>query len=247
MRKTYGYLAEVYDTLMADVDYQGWGEYIEDITLQWRPLPMNIADISCGTGRLLHELQSQGRRLAGMDISLEMIKKAKEKYPGIHFFQGDMNHIPLSNRFDLIVNIHDALNYLQDFNAVKAHFLRMADYLQAGQLYLFDFAMLPVVEKYFQGTEEWNYLENGWYYHRWHKFQLDQRLHQTYIAVYGPDESEPRIIECHEQYIYSYSELQKIFGAIPNCYWKFYEEFTFDQANEETERLFGVMSYDRIS
>ncbi len=247
MRETYGFLAEVYDTLMADVDYQGWAEYIEDIVLQWKPLPMKIADISCGTGHLLGELQQPERQLAGMDLSMEMIRKAKENYPAIPFFQGDMNHIPLNHQFDLIINIHDALNYLPSLDAVREHFQNMAQWMRPGQLYLFDFAMQAVVENYFTGVEEWNFTEKGWQYHRWHQFHLDQRLHQTYIAIYEPDAKEPRTIECHKQYIYPFSELEKLFHSIKGLHWRLYEEFTFDAADQQTERLFGVMSYDRIS
>jgi SAM-dependent methyltransferase len=247
MRDTYGFLAEVYDTLMADVDYQGWAEYIEDIVLQWKPLPMKIADISCGTGHLLAELRQPHRFLTGIDLSLEMIQKARENYSDILFCQGDMNAIPLKNQYDCIINIHDALNYLPDIAAVNRHFLNMAKWMKPGQLYLFDFAMQPVVENYFTGVEEWNFTEKAWQYHRWHQFNLDRRLHQTYIAIYGPDEKEPRKIECHNQYIYQFTELQEVFRNIPHCYWQLYEEFTFEPADEKTERLFGVMSYDRIS
>jgi SAM-dependent methyltransferase len=75
------------------------------------PAGASVLEIGCGTGFILNSLKP--KRGVGIDISGQMIKKAKEKYPDHEFYQMDAENIRLDERFDYIL-ITDTLVYLED-------------------------------------------------------------------------------------------------------------------------------------
>ena len=80
------------------------------------PIETKILDLACGQGRHSVNFNKMGYNVTGVDISKENIFKAK-KYEnnslsfGIH----DMRN-PMSNKFDLIVNLFTSFGYFEEFN-----------------------------------------------------------------------------------------------------------------------------------
>ena len=75
----------------------GWNYYPEAFgqeLLQWLKRnafqSRSALDIGCGTGFLCGILKDAGVDAWGMDLSPEMIRIARENYPGIPFYEGDM-------------------------------------------------------------------------------------------------------------------------------------------------------------
>jgi len=70
----------------------------------------NCLDLGCGTGRWFHILK-KAERAIGVDLSRDMLNKAKEKikvdnYSDIALIQADLFHLPLKeNLFDCVVSI----------------------------------------------------------------------------------------------------------------------------------------------
>lgn len=237
-------LSQLYDLLMEDVDYSGWAEYLEDMCDEWNIRPEKIADISCGTGTMLNELSQLGHVCCGSDISPAMVHVAHSRYPHIPFFVADMNLPALKNTFNLIINVHDALNYLPDISALTLHFDTISKLLIKNQLYIFDLAMEPVILNYFTGVQEWNENETGLRYHRSHEYHLELKRHHTYIDIYENDDKTPVIREEHIQYIFELASIREILTAIPGIRFKLYDEFTFEDADHSSDRLLGVMTHD---
>ncbi len=74
-----------------------------------------ILEIGCGTGDLLAALSpSVG---VGVDFSEDMIKQARQKYPGLRFVQVDAHELKLEEHFDIII-LSDVLNDLWDVQVV---------------------------------------------------------------------------------------------------------------------------------
>jgi ubiquinone/menaquinone biosynthesis C-methylase UbiE len=44
-----------------------------------------ILDLGCGTGDLANEIAKMGAKVVGMDVSPDMIEKARKKYPHLFF------------------------------------------------------------------------------------------------------------------------------------------------------------------
>lgn len=55
-------------------------------------------DIGCGSGNYTGALSASGLNIDGVDISVEMLKKAKLKYANIHWHEGDARKLPFESR-----------------------------------------------------------------------------------------------------------------------------------------------------
>jgi len=62
-----------------------------------------VLDLGCGNGRLYQILKEKQGRYVGLDLSEELIKITKEKYPEAEFLVGDMKKLPFgADNFDII-------------------------------------------------------------------------------------------------------------------------------------------------
>lgn len=70
---------------------------------------LRVAEMGCGQGDLLAALRpSVG---VGIDFSPEMLARAKERYPDLHFIQADVHESALDQTFDVII-LSDLINDL---------------------------------------------------------------------------------------------------------------------------------------
>ena len=74
-----------------------------------------VLEIGCGMGDLLAALNP--KLGVGIDFSSEMIKRGAQRYPQIHFIQGDGHRLSLKQKFDVII-LSDLVNDLWDVQAV---------------------------------------------------------------------------------------------------------------------------------
>ncbi len=75
------------------------------------PENSSVLEIGCGTGDILNSIKPY--RGVGIDLSEEMLKIARNKYPALDFFQMDAENITLNEKFDYII-ISDTLGYFED-------------------------------------------------------------------------------------------------------------------------------------
>ena len=81
-----------------------WG----DFTTALLSLPLKkgskILDLGCGNGRVYELLKDKGIEYYGLDISEELIKKAKRSIAKGHFIVGDLLHTPYKDgEFDIVL------------------------------------------------------------------------------------------------------------------------------------------------
>src|SRR5215207_6210173 len=53
----------------------------------------SACDMGCGPGQVARYLHARGTRMCGVDLSEEMVNRARELNPGIDFQQGDMRSL----------------------------------------------------------------------------------------------------------------------------------------------------------
>ena len=113
----YGPLAEFYDRLTEDVNYPELFGFLRRL---WADVqPRRVLDMACGTGSLSMLMAEAGLDVVGMDLSPDMIARAREKAGGCadappEFLVGDMGDFRLSVPVDAAVCMLDSFNYLLD-------------------------------------------------------------------------------------------------------------------------------------
>lgn len=69
--------------------------------------PGRVADLGCGTGTLARLLTDEGYTVDGLDLSPEMIKRARAKVPEAHFGIGDANKPSMqAGAYDIVLCRH---------------------------------------------------------------------------------------------------------------------------------------------
>ena len=113
----YGPLANYYDSLTEDVDYRGLYDYLQGHFARAGLKPGSLLDMACGTGSLSLLFSAAGVRTVGMDLSMDMLRRAIEKTRGLSgsaplFLQADMADFTLPAPVDAAVCMLDSFNYL---------------------------------------------------------------------------------------------------------------------------------------
>ena len=90
-------------------------------------------DLGCGTGRLSNSLLQISDQVYGVDVSTEVLKIAKKKYPKLKLSQAEVTDLPYQdNYFDLLI-INGALHH---FFAVEETLKEAYRVLKSGGLFV---------------------------------------------------------------------------------------------------------------
>lgn len=75
---------------------------------------IDVLDVACGTGVLFPDYFSRDvRSLTGIDISPEMVKHARKKFPKAEVICADVEDFPFERRFDAVM-VYNALPHFPD-------------------------------------------------------------------------------------------------------------------------------------
>lgn len=114
---SYSQMAELYDSLMYDVEYDGWAEYIDRLLKKYNAPGRRVFETACGTGSLTIRLKKMGWDVQASDLSGEMLMAAQEKARKnglkVEFICQDMRKIDVENR-DAVICACDGVNYLTE-------------------------------------------------------------------------------------------------------------------------------------
>jgi SAM-dependent methyltransferase len=125
--------------LLTVVDaYRAWAEFYDkpgnglfdpEQSVVWSildGLPRGVAlDAACGTGRHAEHLAFLGHRVIGVDISPDMLARARTKIPAGEFHEADLHHLPLPDDSVDIVVCAFALTHVPELAPVFAEFARV--------------------------------------------------------------------------------------------------------------------------
>lgn len=76
-----------------------------------------ILDLGCGTGDLTNEIAKLGAKVVGMDVSPDMIEKARKKYPHLSFLVDNGESFRTEERYDAIFS-NAALHWMKRAESV---------------------------------------------------------------------------------------------------------------------------------
>lgn len=143
--------SNAYDNLYAGKDYGAECDMIEGLAAQiLGPGPYRLLDLGCGTGNHVLPMAARGHGVTGVDRSLPMLARAKDKASRlgleIPFVEADIRHVALGGKpFDLALMMFAVLGY-QTTNADALAALKAArSHLRLGGAFIFDVWFGPAV------------------------------------------------------------------------------------------------------
>lgn len=131
-------LAEVYDVIMADVEYDDWVAFVLREATRRGFAGGRLLDLGCGTGNATGPALERGFTVDGLDASAAMLAVARRKFPDARFAQGDMRTFHLRPRYGLVYSVFDAVNNLLTPEAFAAMATRVHRHLRPGGVFAFD-------------------------------------------------------------------------------------------------------------
>src|SRR5690349_4335666 len=136
----YDRLAPHYDDFTAGYAYEPWFAAIEERAVALGLRGRRALDLGCGTGSSTAPLLARGYAVVACDISAGMVREARQKYPrhARSFVVADMRRLPELGKFDLVLCLDDAINYLLHQNDLEATFKCVSRALSPTGVFAFD-------------------------------------------------------------------------------------------------------------
>ena len=239
-REPYSILAEIYDEVMAHVDYDNWADYVEGLIERFGNPHGLILELGCGTGSLAQRLAERLRRpYVASDNSPAMLAVARKKLeslPSVRIKLVDFRHLPAEVEpatFDIAILAYDGINYATTLKELRRVLEGTAEILNPGGIFLFDQTTpansinnLP----YFGDESE----GDGYSYKRSSSYDRKSRMHTTTFVIRMEGHT---VKEHHVQCAFTRSEMAEIIHQTGFDLLGSFEAFGFEPADDETERI----------
>ena len=247
----YSALAEIYDTVMEDVNYEVWADFIDEIIQVHHPHPKKVLELACGTGSLSFALNRYGcYNIMGTDKAAAMIKKAQKKAKrmgtSITFKQMDFLDINLDETFDIIVSIFDSINYLHSKDDIHRLLNQTQTVMDRNSLFLFDFTTPKnSIEAINFLNDEEGITPNNYHFYRKSEYDQEQQIHYNIFEIKKLTDDHQTVLERfteeHRQRTYSLTQMQEIIGETNFEIVANYSEFDLDEATSDSLRITMVL------
>lgn len=243
----YESFAQVYDKFMEDTPYDQWTEYLKEIFKKHELINNTniVADLGCGTGNMTERLAENGFDMIGIDLSEEMLAMAKEKAIekklDILYLNQDMREFELYGTVDAIVSMCDSINYVTEAEDLLEVFKLVNNYLEPEGLFVFDLNTIYKFDKILGCNSFCETTDNSAY--TWENYyDSEERINEFYTNFFI--ESEKGLYERHEEFHYEKGyEIDEVIDLIKEAGMEFeavYDELTFHQPTERSQRIFFV-------
>ena len=142
--------AGLYDTVYANKDYDTECATIKRAIERYGPSPsQRILDLGCGTGGHAIRLATDGYEVTGLDLSSEMLARAREKAAvagvRLELHRSDLRNFELNSTFDVALMMFAVLGYQNTNAAVRSTLDRARNHLVDRGLLIFDVWYGPAV------------------------------------------------------------------------------------------------------
>ena len=237
----YHELAQSYDRLTNDVDYDATVEFYYDILAREGISPRTAVDLACGTGSVALRLAQRGLQVTAVDLSWEMLMVAQQKaaeadvYP--QFACQPLQQLRLPRGVDLAVCALDSIDYILDPKDCELAIQRIFKALNPGGCFIFD---VNTPEKLRAMDGQVFLDEDEDVYCVW-RGEFDEA---TNICSYGMDLFQrqgdlwQRSFEEHQEYAYSADQLVGYLKKAGFTSIAVYGDRTFDSPAEGEQRIY---------
>lgn len=239
----YNILAQYYDELTIDVDYEVRSDYISDFFKANNPNTKTVLDLACGTGSISKCLIQKGYDITGIDLSEDMLSIAYNKLSSIgnnfSLLNADITEFSLENKFDACICALDSINHLDGIESVKKAFQCVYDSLNEKGTFVFDVNTIYKHQEIL-GDNTFVFDEED-YFLSWDNELIDDytvRILLDFFIYNGKsyDRYSEEIIEI----AYSINDIVSLLEEIGFVNIKCYDELTLDEPKEDSQRLYFV-------
>lgn len=238
---SYGNFALLYDTLMDDIDYKSWGEYIE-LLLKYNKIEnRRILEMACGTGNLTLELLNRGYQVDGFDLSNEMLAQANNKLSkkrGFRLFNMNMKNFRMDRKYHSVIAACDSINYILDEEELKETFQTVLEHLEPGGLFIFDINSEYKLEKILGNNI---FLEDrDTIFYTWdNRYDKQTKICEFFLTFFHSEDGGEyvRFDEVHKEKAYSIETIESLLLNVGFNQVEKYEAFEFESPREDSERI----------
>ena len=245
--KQYSFLANVYDLLNSDYDYEKYADFLDGAIRSNEVSKSSLVlDLACGTGKITFALRRRGYDMTGIDLSEEMLSLAKDicydkEINDILWLCQDMREFELYGTVDACVCCLDSINYLTRLSDVKKCLSLVHNYLIPNGIFIFDINTPFRFEKIY-GDNDY-ILENDGSLLAWHnEYNEKSKLCKFYLSIFeeNQDGSYERYDEIQKEKCYS---MKQIKSALMECGFeiiKVYGDLDNKDADDTDEKWYFV-------
>jgi len=238
----YSKLAPYYDNLMDYIDYELWVEDVVEF-IKSDPGVNKILDVSCGTGSMAVEFAKRGFEVTAMDLSAEMVNQARRKVAKagvthVTLGVGDMRWLQMDKAVDLIINLHDGLNYLSGAEAALEFLVNAHSLLRPKGWLIADVATPLLCQTHFNGYQEIFTAGDGGYERITTYDEATQRALTRIIFRVSEDK---KLVEEHWQRAYALDEVKLICEQSPFSEYQIIDDEDLSPATETSERFYVIL------
>ena len=185
----------------------------------------------------------RGYKVSAVDLSREMLEIAQAKAVAagvaIEFHQGNMKDFNNQQQYDVIINLHDGLNYLLDESDIQRFMDNTLSLLKSGGVLLFDVVTPLLCQRHFRGYREIYSDENGGY-ERFTRFDAQTQLAESVFTLSTADENTVEV-ETHLQKAYTLEAVEEFCKLSAYDWWQILDDETLEAADGESERLWVLL------
>lgn len=247
----YTSLADIYDVVMSDVDYETWADYIDEIIITHNPGTRTLLELACGTGTIALSLEELDcYEITATDGSTDMIRVAREKggsvNSDIHFEVMDVNNIKRNHTYDVVYMIFDSINYLmEDDQILKLHH-DVKNILAPNGIFIYDFTTPRNSRKAVKYLDNENHFIGKRYrYQRESTYDAKNQIHTNIFQIeqlkQGGDTGVGLVKEIHRQKIYSQEYMRSLIEKTEFTILEAYDGFHLLPAHKNSLRITMVL------
>jgi SAM-dependent methyltransferase len=241
---SYEKFASVYDIMMADVPYEEWAQYIEEILALHKCQPKIFLDLGCGTGTITQLFAEKGYETIGIDLSEEMLGVARDKALAsnldILYLCQDMREFELYGTVGCVVSVCDSLNYITSENDLLKVFKLVNNYLDPEGLFIFDLNTEYKFSKIMKDNTFACTFDNSAYI--WENYYYkNENINEYKLTLFIEEENGyARYEEVHYEKAYDIETITKLLQEAGLKIEGIYHDHSFSSPKKNSERIYFV-------
>jgi ubiquinone/menaquinone biosynthesis C-methylase UbiE len=251
MNPNYSVLADIYDSVMEDVDYETWTDYIDEIILNHNPEALDVLELACGTGTMALSLEELDcYNIVATDLSAQMIHIARNKADhvgsNVQFLPMNFLDIRLDQKFDVVFMVFDSINYIHNAEEILDLHHQVRSILKPQGIFIFDFTTPRNSRKAIQYlNKEKKQVEPNYRYERISSYSPQKKVHTNTFQIQKIDPVSEDVVETyceeHHQRIYTLMEIENIISKTDFTILEAYDGFELKPAHSKSLRITMVL------